>query len=1037
MRLIAILLALLLALPTSMTFVNSAARGPIEITSDAEFTAENGVVGGSGTAADPYIIEGWEISAPGGVAIRITNTTKHFIIRNCTILSSNVGIELSNLRNGVVYNNTIKNSGTGIFLQNVTYVDVIENDLTVGIETGIHVKESSYVTVDGNTVDSSLLDILLEDTHYSAITDNILTRGIFNDPSYHLTVSGNTVGGKPLVYLEGASGTLIDYEFGQAIIVNSTNVRIEGNEADLLDVEGVYVGIEVLNSNGTTISYFNSTNSRYGIYMINSFQGLLVNLTISQSQDTGILLEECGNVTIADSAFKDNPIGVKLFAPAGLTSNKIAGCEFQGNGIGVDVEGDDQSTISGNTFLNNGDAIDLVGASGCTVSTNEIRQNTRGIYAEQLTDSYIFNNTIAGNVNEGLYMLSSTGNRIWNNTFLYNHQHGDYMGVRLVNSHNNIIYFNDFYDNATTDAVDNLWNSPTPLTYMVGGQYYRNHLGNFWWDYAGPDADGDYVGDVPYNVNAEQDGYPLVKRIGNYTILTGIEEINATADRMPLWEYVDIAPGMTDLSPYGRYMYAGYPNGIAKLLRGRVIADFAIPHVPEHVAPLRTEVWYSSGQMLYSTAGDVIDVGSNINDLSHGRSFIWIAADDGVKYYDARTGTMNEVRAGLGRLVDVSKYGRTWFVVDDKLVEYRRGAITEYDLPFMPTSISVGRRGVWAAFGDRLGYFNGVEWTWYNDTDATDVAAGRRIAWFVTPTGFGYVRDGMIHEFENYLGTAVEVDWRGNVYFLAPDGINVAGRRGTITRMDLDPPLVVQGYWPGFVLADWKVYMLEDGVGTAVADGSVPLIGSRSYAWTAMENRIIQIRAKDGRVTEIEVPVAEDVLGLSYSRYGLWFYTENHIGLYNIRRNEFPVLIAMPGIVDACSDRRGNFWFITDNAVGMVTGGGALSVKPLAFTPSLIAAGRLAAVWIVDDAGRLWRLSGIAYDPELVADLGAVPKDMVMDWKRNLWLAFEDLILRYDTRRGEFHSHTIGLDMLVLDWRGRVLAFTGSTVYIMDTRGRL
>ena len=36
----------------------AAERGPISILSDADFNAENGVIGGSGTPADPFLIVG-------------------------------------------------------------------------------------------------------------------------------------------------------------------------------------------------------------------------------------------------------------------------------------------------------------------------------------------------------------------------------------------------------------------------------------------------------------------------------------------------------------------------------------------------------------------------------------------------------------------------------------------------------------------------------------------------------------------------------------------------------------------------------------------------------------------------------------------------------------------------------------------------------------------------------------------------------------------------------------------------------------------
>ena len=47
---------------------------PIHIDGDADFTAANGVTGGSGTASDPYIIEGWDIDATTAHGIWIEET---------------------------------------------------------------------------------------------------------------------------------------------------------------------------------------------------------------------------------------------------------------------------------------------------------------------------------------------------------------------------------------------------------------------------------------------------------------------------------------------------------------------------------------------------------------------------------------------------------------------------------------------------------------------------------------------------------------------------------------------------------------------------------------------------------------------------------------------------------------------------------------------------------------------------------------------------------------------------------------------------
>lgn len=78
---------------------------PIYIYGDDDFTWENGVVGGSGTPEDPYIIEGWIIDTLNyDYGIYISNTTAHFVIRNCLVRypQEKAGIFLSAVKNGVI-----------------------------------------------------------------------------------------------------------------------------------------------------------------------------------------------------------------------------------------------------------------------------------------------------------------------------------------------------------------------------------------------------------------------------------------------------------------------------------------------------------------------------------------------------------------------------------------------------------------------------------------------------------------------------------------------------------------------------------------------------------------------------------------------------------------------------------------------------------------------------------------------------------------------------------------------------------------------
>jgi hypothetical protein len=86
---------------------------PIWIDGNDEFLEGNGVVSGSGTRNDPYIVGGWGIKDGG---ITISSTTAFFVIKNCFIIGGEAGISFLNVVNGKISDTIICNCTGGIFL---------------------------------------------------------------------------------------------------------------------------------------------------------------------------------------------------------------------------------------------------------------------------------------------------------------------------------------------------------------------------------------------------------------------------------------------------------------------------------------------------------------------------------------------------------------------------------------------------------------------------------------------------------------------------------------------------------------------------------------------------------------------------------------------------------------------------------------------------------------------------------------------------------------------------------------------------------
>ncbi len=57
----------------------------IDIRGSSDLTSENGVVSGSGSSTDPYIIEGWSINASTFHAVLLNNIHTHLVIRNIVL----------------------------------------------------------------------------------------------------------------------------------------------------------------------------------------------------------------------------------------------------------------------------------------------------------------------------------------------------------------------------------------------------------------------------------------------------------------------------------------------------------------------------------------------------------------------------------------------------------------------------------------------------------------------------------------------------------------------------------------------------------------------------------------------------------------------------------------------------------------------------------------------------------------------------------------------------------------------------------------
>jgi hypothetical protein len=320
-------------------------RPYILIVGNSGFTSANGVTSGTGTATDPFIVSGWNVTGltvskahPGTyVHAEIDNSTAYFVIRNISVQGSVNGngqaAILSGISNGRVESSNITaycQSPPGVFCYagltvqsstNVTLSGDIINQLSAGGDTNL-VLQDSTIGPFGN---------------YAGSGDSLDVNGC-----QHCTISGNNIIASGNFKISGGSDVTIsnndisaDTQGGNwatsLLVGGGTGIRVTGNTVmggvgDNIDLDrvsnatvsqnkvkmtraspyGTGTGIAILSSSNVQVSQ-NSVVSACCVNGIGILVGVSFNISptdirifennVTQAH-TGISLQSATNVTV-------------------------------------------------------------------------------------------------------------------------------------------------------------------------------------------------------------------------------------------------------------------------------------------------------------------------------------------------------------------------------------------------------------------------------------------------------------------------------------------------------------------------------------------------------------------------------------------------------------------------------------------------------------------------------------------------------------------------------------------------------------------
>ncbi|MEE9151824.1 MAG: right-handed parallel beta-helix repeat-containing protein, partial [Thermoplasmata archaeon] len=286
---------------------------PIYIVGDEDFAVQAAEEGwpGDGSEGNPYIIEGYEISAAKANGIEIKSTTVYFIIKGTLIKGGKYryhGIDLDVVINGTVKNCTFEMNNYGIYIYYSNDNEIVENTFNSNYNQDIRLGYSSRNTLTGNRfVENGI-----------SISGNSLEHWNTHDID-----TSNKINDKLVYYWKNQTGGTVPLDAGQIILANCTDVLIENQE-----LTNTSIGIQLGYSSSITIKNNNVTsNNRFGIY-----------------------LYESDNNTIIDNNASNNGFGI--FLEQGSSRNHIMNNNFSNNSIGVDIKKSNDNHITNNLALN-------------------------------------------------------------------------------------------------------------------------------------------------------------------------------------------------------------------------------------------------------------------------------------------------------------------------------------------------------------------------------------------------------------------------------------------------------------------------------------------------------------------------------------------------------------------------------------------------------------------------------------------------------------------------------------------------------------